>query len=137
MYCATHKKEGMVDVIIKNCKEPGCKTRASYNNEGEKTGMYCATHKKEGMVNVRIKNCKEPGCKTFPCYNNEGEKTGMYCVTHKKEGMVDVKHETCKSEWCSTLITNKYDGYCLYCYMNLFPDKPIIRNREDSRNILL
>ena len=43
--------------------------------------------------------------------------------------MVDVKHDTCKSEWCSTIVLQeKYDGYCLFCYMNLFPDKPVSRN---------
>ena len=42
--------------------------------------------------------------------------------------MVDVKHETCKSEWCSTRVQEKYDGYCLFCYMHLFPDKPVSRN---------
>ena len=42
--------------------------------------------------------------------------------------MVDVKHKTCKSDWCSTLVQEKYNGYCLFCYMNLFPDKPVSRN---------
>ena len=44
--------------------------------------------------------------------------------------MVDVKHNasTCKSEWCSTRSTKKYDGYCLHCYIHLFPDKPTTRN---------
>ena len=72
--------------------------------------------------------CKEKGCKIRPNYNNEGETTGLYCSAHKKEGMVDVKNKTCKSEWCSTLVQEKYDGYCLFCYMNLFPDKPVSRN---------
>ena len=35
----------------------------------------------------------------------------------------------CKSSWCETTKSNKaYEGYCLYCFMNLFPDKPVIRN---------
>ena len=42
--------------------------------------------------------------------------------------MVDVINQTCKSEWCSTRVAEKYDGYCLFCYMNLFPDKPVSRN---------
>jgi hypothetical protein len=33
----------------------------------------------------------------------------------------------CKSEWCEKFST-KYDGYCLFCYVNLFPDKPVTRN---------
>ena len=35
----------------------------------------------------------------------------------------------CKSSWCSTLASNKvYEGYCLVCYIHLFPEKPITRN---------
>ena len=34
----------------------------------------------------------------------------------------------CKSEWCEKTKNKKYDDYCLFCYVNLFPDKPIVRN---------
>jgi hypothetical protein len=35
----------------------------------------------------------------------------------------------CKSQWCTTIPSNKkYDGYCLLCYIHLFPEKPILRN---------
>ena len=39
--------------------------------------------------------------------------------------MIDLYNPLCKSQWCNTHIKNKYEGYCLYCYMHLFPDKPI------------
>ena len=42
--------------------------------------------------------------------------------------MVDITHKTCKSDWCFTLCRERYDGYCMHCYMNLFPDKPVSRN---------
>lgn len=42
--------------------------------------------------------------------------------------MVNVKHKTCINEWCYTQVAEKYDGYCLFCYMNMFPDKPVSRN---------
>jgi len=42
--------------------------------------------------------------------------------------MIDIKNKKCKSYLCSTQVSEKYDGYCLYCYMNLFPDKPVSRN---------
>ena len=42
--------------------------------------------------------------------------------------MVDVKNKSCKSEWCTTQVHEKYDGYCLFCFINLFPDKPVSRN---------
>jgi hypothetical protein len=124
LYCSEHKKEGMVNVISKTCLE--CKKIPTYNKEGETTALYCLAHKKEGMVDVVSKNCLE--CKKRPVFNNQGEKTALYCATHKKEGMVNVKDKTCKSEWCLTLVKEKYDGYCLFCFMNLFPDKPVSRN---------
>ena len=124
LYCSAHKKDGMVDVKNKTCLE--CRKIAAFNKEGETKALYCSTHKKEGMVDVINKTCLE--CNVRPAFNNEGETKALYCSAHKKEGMVDVKHPSCKSSWCTTLVKEKYDGYCLFCYMNLFPDKPVSRN---------
>ena len=128
VYCVTHKLEEMVNVNDKTCIYEGCNVRPSYNNEGEKKAIYCVTHKLEGMVNVKDKTCIYEGCNVRPYYNNEGENKAIYCATHKLEEMVDVKNKTCKSNWCFTRVQEKYDGYCLFCYMNIFPDKPVCRN---------
>jgi len=127
-YCFEHKKEGMVDVKHKTCIHPGCKKQPTYNNEGQKKAQYCFEHKKDGMVNVVSKTCIHEGCKTIPNYNTEGQTTALYCLKHKKEGMMNVRDKTCKSEWCFTQVQEKYNGYCLYCYIHLFPDKPVSRN---------
>jgi hypothetical protein len=42
--------------------------------------------------------------------------------------MIDVKSKMCKTPLCYTLANKKYDGYCLNCFMHLFPDKPVSRN---------
>ena len=34
LYCSTHKKEDMIDVISRRCIYPDCKKQSSYNNEG-------------------------------------------------------------------------------------------------------
>jgi len=128
LYCSKHKLEGMVDVKSKTCIHTGCKVRANYNMKEETTVLYCATHKLEGMVDVKSKTCIHTGCKVRANYNMKEETTALYCATHKLEGMVDVKSKTCKSDWCFTRVQEKYDGYCLFCYMNLFPDKPVSRN---------
>jgi len=75
-------------------------------------------------------------CNKVPCYNVEGESTGLYCTIHKKDGMVDVSHRrmTCQSFFCSTRVTDKYDGYCLFCYIHLFPEKPVSRNYKTKEN---
>ena len=126
LYCFEHKKDDMVDVIHKTCIHEDCKVIPNYNVEG-KYGLFCLIHKKEGMVNVKSKKCKYQDCKIIPSYNIEGKKA-LYCAKHKKEGMVDVKHTTCKTYLCSTRVQEKYDGYCLFCYINTFPDKPVSRN---------
>jgi nitrite reductase/ring-hydroxylating ferredoxin subunit len=128
LYCGTHRKEGMVDVKSNRCIHEGCKTIPSFNKEGETKGLYCVTHRKEGMVDVKSNRCIHEGCRKQPTFNKEGETKGLYCGTHRKEGMVDVKNNRCKTHLCSTRVTEKYDGYCLYCYMHLFPDKPVSRN---------
>ncbi len=80
------------------------------------------------MVNVISKTCIHPNCKVQPNYNMEGETKALYCATHKLDGMVNVKDKTCKNEWCLTLVTEKYEGYCMYCFINMFPDKQVSRN---------
>ena len=128
IYCLTHKKEGMVNVRHKICIYEGCKIIPNFNVEGNTNALYCSTHKKEGMIDVRHKICIYEGCKIRPNFNVEGNTNAIYCSTHKKEGMIDVKNKTCKSEWCFIRVTEKYDGYCIFCYIHLFPDKPVSRN---------
>ena len=125
LYCATHKKEGMVNVkYIITCLE--CNKQPSFNYEGETKALYCATHKKDGMLNIKDRTCLE--CNKRPSFNYEFETKVLYCATHKKDDMIDIIHKTCKTYLCSTQVQDKYDGYCQYCYMNLFPDKPVSRN---------
>jgi hypothetical protein len=129
LYCAEHKKEGMMDVKNKTCCEEGCKKRPTFNMEGEKCPLYCAEHKKPEMIDVRHKRCVEPGCSKRPYFNIESVTKGLYCAQHKKPEMIDVMNRTCKSEWCVTHVhTNKYDGFCLRCFIHLFPDRPVSRN---------
>ena len=81
------------------------------------------------MVNVKSKKCAQEGCNTIPFYNLPGSKQGLYCVNHKKEGMVDVIHQSCKMDHCDTLFSNKlYKGYCLNCFINMFPGEKVARN---------
>ena len=34
----------------------------------------------------------------------------------------------CKSSWCERCSIKKYEGYCLNCFINIFPDRPNTRN---------
>ena len=81
------------------------------------------------MIDVKHKTCIYEGCDTRPSYNLAGEKRGIYCDKHRLVDMIDVVSKSCKSEWCQTIPHfNKYDGYCLRCFIYLFPDKPVSRN---------
>ena len=42
--------------------------------------------------------------------------------------MIDIKHKRCKTPLCTTRATEKYEGYCMYCFVNTFPDKKVSRN---------
>jgi hypothetical protein len=128
LYCAKHKKEGMINVINQLCIFENCKTLPSFNTEGEPIALYCTKHKKDGMINVKDKTCIHPNCKTIPNYNKKGEPTALYCVKHKKNDMIDIKNKTCKTYLCPTHVQTKYEGYCLFCYIHIFPDKPVSHN---------
>ena len=128
LYCSSHKLEGMVNVVSNTCIHYGCNIQPSFNKEGSIKALYCSTHKLEGMVNIKDKKCIHEGCNIQSSFNNGCETKALYCSAHKLEGMIDVVSPKCKSNLCYIRPQKKYDGYCLYCYMNLFPDKPVSRN---------
>ena len=124
IYCSQHKLENMIDVKNKTCIFENCKIQPTYNYENKKQAIYCSQHKLENMINVLHKTCIFENCKIQPIYNYENKKQAVYCSQHKLENMIDVKHKTCKTYLCQLRIQDKYEGYCLYCYIHMFPDKP-------------
>ena len=60
--------------------------------------------------------CSYENCKLTSEYNYE-DKDILYCFLHKLENMINIK---CKSEFCNTLINNKYEGYCSWCFIHSF-----------------
>ena len=135
-YCVEHKKEGMVNVKSKRCEDEDCTKYPVYGNIWM-IPKYCVEHKKEGMVNVKGKRCEHEDCTKQPAFGNSGERP-QFCVEHKKEGMYDVISKRCVSKHCETIATQKYDGYCAYCFINLFPnDERVKMARIKSREILV
>jgi hypothetical protein len=118
----------MVNVLSKKCEHEGCNTQPIFNIEESKSARFCSEHKLEGMVDIYNKTCEHKGCKILSSFNIYGEIKTKFCSIHKLEGMVDIKNKICKNDWCSTQVRKKYDGYCLYCFINMFPDKPVSRN---------
>ena len=128
LYCTEHKLDNMINLKNKTCIHKGCNIQPSFNYKNEKKPLYCTEHKLDNMINLKNKTCIHKGCNILPSFNYENEKSLLYCRKHKLDNMIDIKHKTCKSDWCTTHIKEKYDGYCLFCYINLFPDKPVARN---------
>jgi hypothetical protein len=117
----------MVNVTEKKCILCNIK-QPTFNFEGEKKATHCSGCKLENMVNVTEKKCILCNIKQ-PTFNFEGEKKATHCSGCKLENMVNVKDKKCKSNWCHTLPSNtKYKGYCLFCFMNLFPNEKVSRN---------
>jgi len=138
LYCNLHKLDNMDDVINKKCIQSFCERMPHFNYENEKRGLYCNRHKLVTMINVLEKRrCFQDDCQTVPSFNYEGKKGGLYCSIHKSDIMVNVVSKTCKTYLCPTTANKKYDGYCLYCYMNTFPDNPISRNYKTKERTVV
>jgi len=135
-FCGVHKKEGMDNVRTKTCELVGCPKYPVYGDIWGRP-KFCVEHKKEGMDDVKNKRCEHEDCVKQPAFGNiEGRP--KFCVEHKKEGMDDVKSKRCVSKHCETFATQKYDGYCAYCFTNLFPDDVRVKMaRIKSREILV
>jgi hypothetical protein len=138
IYCLVHKLKDMYDILNKICKSDLCKKQPAYNYKGEITAFYCSEHKEKGMINIRSSTCKNKDCMTLPNYNYEGKQKGLYCLAHKLDTMIDVKNKKiCKTHLCPTRVTDKYDGYCLRCYIYTFPDKPVTRNYKTKERAVV
>jgi len=97
----------------------------------------CSTHKTETMVDMFHAKCIVSGCMVRAVYNLKNIKSAKYCINHRESGMVDVFAKICVSEWCLTFAHAKCENYCLFCYMNLFPDKPITRNYKTKEKTVV
>ena len=126
-HCAGCKLENMIDIKSPKCIV--CKLKQPvFNLPNEKKPTHCSKCKLENMID--IKNPKCIVCKEKqPYFNLPNKKKPTHCSGCKLENMIDIKNPKCKSEWCDILISNKkYRGYCLFCFMNLFPNEKVSRN---------
>ena len=99
-----------------DCRECG---GGAYCEHG-KTKIYCRPCGGSGLCeHDKLKNiCKQCGGKDI-CKHNKHK---SYCK--ECDGSA-----CCKSSWCATIPSNRaYGGYCLICFIHLFPEKPIVRN---------
>ena len=134
-YCGDCKLDGMIDIINQKCIICN-KKQSNFEMPGAKKPQYCSRCKLDGMVD--IKNTKCIGCNNkIPIFAMPGEKKRKYCGDCKLDGMIDIINPKCKSSWCNTYGNKRYDGYCRYCFMHLFPDIPISRNYKTKEKTVI
>lgn len=114
--CFKHKTPEMSDVIHKKCKHDIRISRCK-----ECGGSEICPHGKRDKT-----YCKECGGSQI-CQHGKRVKTCKEC------GGSDL----CKSSWCETHGNSKYDGYCLICFVNLFPDRPNSRNYKTKERAVV
>jgi len=125
IFCVTHAKKNMINIVSIRCLK--CDKIPCYNFKDELKGIYCQEHALNGMRDIKSRRCLN--CDKQPCYNIEGMKYGIYCVSHALSGMKNVTNRKCLSTFCNISVTHKvYEGYCLFCFIHIFPDKPVARN---------
>jgi hypothetical protein len=115
-----------------------CKTiRATYAYIGKRPDycVKCKLPKMEDVVSTKCKKCKLKRAN----YGYIGGKV-QFCAKCALPGMKYLKAKHCKSEWCDTTVQNtskKYEGYCTFCFRNLYPDRPVTKNfRTKERDVV-
>ena len=132
-YCSAHRLEGMINIKHKKCVVDGCRMQPTYNYIGEITPRYCKEHKLDLMVDVQHRKCNENECIRRPLYNYTNESRPIYCVNHKLPNMIDVQSKQCLTYLCSQRSYRpSFEGYCTFCFTNLFPEKPVVRNYKSK-----
>jgi hypothetical protein len=92
-FCKTHKKIGMIDVIIPKCVV--CKKKQPvFNYENESKATHCKGCSEVGMVDILSPKCII--CKKKqPVFNYENESKATHCKDCSEEGMVDILSPKC------------------------------------------
>jgi hypothetical protein len=110
LYCAKHKKVGMVDVINKTCIEFNCEIISRYGIPTNKP-TYCTRHKKENMIKDPTKRCNIENCKNIAIY---GIDISLHCEEHKETKEICLVQRKCKG--CGTIDVLSPNEICLtYC----------------------
>ena len=129
LYCGKHKLDNMINIWDNNiCIFINCGEQCYYNYKNEKIKLYCFKHKLDNMIHQTHATCIFENCITQSSFNYENEKKPLYCKKHKLDNMEDILTKTCNNDWCKTQVKNKYEGYCRYCFINMFPEKSVARN---------
>jgi Holliday junction resolvase len=126
MFCKNHKTNNLINVVSKRCINENCDLQPSYGYFWKKP-ISCFKHKNEKMTNVNNKKCERDTCDKSASFGEIWMKP-LRCHEHKLINDKNVTHKSCKTELCETIGNPKYKGYCLRCFINIFPNEKISRN---------
>ena len=122
--CGDHRLEGMEDVVNRKCE--CCAKRPCFGFPGSKA-TRCGDHRLDEMIDINHSQCE--CCDSRPLFGFPGSEKATRCSNHKLPGMIDVVNPKCLTPLCGTRVcTKKYRGYCLWCFINQFPDEKVSRN---------
>jgi hypothetical protein len=119
-HCRTCKTEHMRYVV-----HPKCACGRRHPKFGLKGGRatHCSTCKTKHMRDVMNPKC---ACRKRQLkFGLEGGRA-THCSTCKTEHMWDVVHPKC-TNGCGTSVKKRHRGYCIRCFVYLFPDEPVAR----------
>jgi hypothetical protein len=123
-FCSQCKTDDMIDISHTKCIVCN-KIQPTFNYIGFTTPTHCSKCKLSTMVDIKHELCR---CgMAQPTYNFQGLKP-EFCTACKTGDMMDVRHTLCKTHLCETRVTKKYDGYCVRCFVYMFPEIPVSRN---------
>lgn len=135
-FCNKHALDGMIGIKWKLCNQKDCNIYARFNYDTEDKPIYCGEHALEGMKDITRKKCIIQGCSKRSCFNYYDKKTPLYCYEHSNTEMVNLHHKLCKTHLCTVRASNKFNEYCMYCFINLFPDEKISRNYKTKETYI-
>jgi hypothetical protein len=142
LYCSKHRLDGMINVKHKKCEHGKLKSRCEHCGgcdlcEHGKRKEFCkpcgggsiCEHGKRKSICRQCGGSQicEHGKLKAQCRQCGGS---QICEHGKRKSKCKVcgGSSLCKNNWCETTANPKYDNYCLHCYINMFPDKPVARN---------
>ncbi len=132
-HCNDCRSDNMNNVKSNKCIKCNIK-RPTFGLEGQKS-THCGDCRTDIMVS-KSKKCIKCNIKQ-PCYGLiNGSPT--HCFDCKEDEMVNIKSKICITELCNTQVGNKfYEGYCAYCYGNLHPDSPMVKNFKTKERLVV
>lgn len=133
-YCWKHKKENMKPYDFNFCLQCDNIAKYDYSHKSLVGADFCYEHKEEGMYNIYTQHCSHENCEELGIYGHEKEV--IYCSEHMKNDMIVQNENICKTLYCEKNIhKNSNNGYCSYCFVNLFPEEAKNSRMKNSKEL--